>query len=74
MEEVLRLIDPRVPPFLVIAFMGSLAYLIQYFDKVQEVSDKLKSSTKSAYLLNKVEEFDFVIGEQRFYDIITPKT
>ena len=48
--------------FVALSFFIMLPYLIEYYATIQEAGDFLTSFTKPSYLLNKIEEFDFIIG------------
>ena len=51
-----------VPEFIVLVFFLLIPFLIGYISRIQEVSDLLISKMKPEYLLNKEENFDFIIG------------
>ena len=51
-----------VPEFIVLVFFLLIPFLIGYISIIQEASDLLISKMKPEYLLNKEENFDFIIG------------
>jgi len=62
-RDVRGVFGPRVPEFLVVAFLMSLTYIVENFESLQEQQDKLVSQSKPEYVLNITEEFEYIIGK-----------
>ena len=62
-EMQLRSSSVQIPETLVIIYLLSFPYLMQYLANIMLLSDMLESSVKPEYILHKLEEFDYIIGE-----------
>ena len=53
----------QIPKLLLLIFFLVFPNLVEYFSKLQEDADFVRSALKTEYLLNKEETFDYIISK-----------